>query len=255
MQNLGLIVADFLKGKSIYAPLRRVLSLLFTISIASYLFERFYGPYEWFDITDYKGIVDFLIKGDFFIPFSLFLIVHFCILWPATVIFKLIHLVGSQRTLRSVLAYKLDTPEGRRDVRTITSLVNKFSAVKLTPQIQSALYAHLRATWKIEDIAELEKASSELKAAIESKFIFFIQALVAISVYAAVLPAFTSKLYVPVVLALIGALYITVLGYRLFDVLPTLIAHGASEAIEFFDARMVVNTGAKKGEVPVPPVP
>ena len=59
------LVKDYLQGKPVYAIARRALNFLFSVSITSFLFERFYFKYTWMDITAYKAILDFLVKGYF----------------------------------------------------------------------------------------------------------------------------------------------------------------------------------------------
>jgi len=70
---------NYLKGKDILPIIRRIFDPLLTIVISSYLFERFYFKYKWIDISDYKSILDFLFKGHFIIPVSIFIIVYLII--------------------------------------------------------------------------------------------------------------------------------------------------------------------------------
>ena len=74
--NLGDYLNDYLEGKKVYPVLSRILNLLFVASITSFIFEKFYFKYTWLDISDYKSILDFLIKGRFFIPFPYFFVLY-----------------------------------------------------------------------------------------------------------------------------------------------------------------------------------
>src|SRR5437867_1618468 len=76
MNQLFLVAADYLKGRPVYAPIRRGLNFLFIVSITSFIYQKFYGSYTWYDITNYKAILNFFINGDFFIPLSIYLIVY-----------------------------------------------------------------------------------------------------------------------------------------------------------------------------------
>jgi len=67
----------FIDGKSIYKPIRKVLNLLFCLSITAFVYKAIYGPYELYDLTEYKQIINFIINGEFFIPFALFVFVYY----------------------------------------------------------------------------------------------------------------------------------------------------------------------------------
>lgn len=62
MIELIKIIEPYLNGKRNYPTLRRALSLLINVSISSFTFETFYGSYEWYNISDYKLILDFLLR-------------------------------------------------------------------------------------------------------------------------------------------------------------------------------------------------
>ncbi len=76
MKELFNIANYYIEGKPIYAPIIRLLNLLFLLCISSFIYEKIYGVYEWLDISDYKSILNYLIKGKFFIPFSIFITVY-----------------------------------------------------------------------------------------------------------------------------------------------------------------------------------
>ena len=67
----------FIDGKSIYKPIRKVLNFLFCLGITAFAFKKIYGPYQLYDLTDYKRIIEFFLNGDFFISFTLFVIVFY----------------------------------------------------------------------------------------------------------------------------------------------------------------------------------
>lgn len=88
MNELFLFIGDYLKGQNVYPVFRRILNLLFNISITSFFYEKCYGDYTWFNYYDYKGILDFFIKGGFFIPLSIFLVVYGTTQFLAMIIFS-----------------------------------------------------------------------------------------------------------------------------------------------------------------------
>jgi hypothetical protein len=77
MRPFSFILDNFLRGKEYYIPLRRLLDMLLSLSITSFLFQNIYFSYSLLDISDYKGIINFFMSGQFFVPLFLFLLVHF----------------------------------------------------------------------------------------------------------------------------------------------------------------------------------
>lgn len=69
-------IEEYLKGKDVHHVVVRVLNPLITVNLSSYLYQRLYGNYYWYDITDYKAIADFFIKGQYLIPLCIFLITN-----------------------------------------------------------------------------------------------------------------------------------------------------------------------------------
>ena len=55
----------FIDGKSIYKPIRKVLNLLFCLSITAFVYKTIYGPYQLYDLSEYKRIISFFIDGVF----------------------------------------------------------------------------------------------------------------------------------------------------------------------------------------------
>lgn len=234
MKELGLIVADFLKGKSIYAPARRLLNLLFTLSITSFIYERTHGPFTWLDYHDYKGILDFFIKGRFFIPFSIFIIVHYTTLWLASITFTVINYFPSVRLTRSIINYEVKAASVKQYLGEVQQVSKKITPIELTPQLMQLLYEHLSTELKPADLETLRQESDKQKKLTETNFIFFVRAAIAITLYFASMAAFGWKLYVLVIAVLLGAMYVTMLGYRFFDVLPVLVNRLVAEAGSFF---------------------
>ena len=54
MKELLDIASTYIQGKTVYPSIRRFLNLLFNISIASFIYEKFYGTYTWYSIDDYN---------------------------------------------------------------------------------------------------------------------------------------------------------------------------------------------------------
>lgn len=70
------IFNGYLEGKDYMPVIRKIINPLFTLILSSYFYERYFFSYDWLNLTDYKAILDFIIKGKFIIPASIFLIIH-----------------------------------------------------------------------------------------------------------------------------------------------------------------------------------
>ncbi len=75
MKSLISISDDYLEGKSIQTRIKRILNIIFSCFITSFVYIKFYGSYQWYDYNDYKGILNFILDGKFIIPIALFYIV------------------------------------------------------------------------------------------------------------------------------------------------------------------------------------
>ena len=72
-------IEQYLKGRDVINVIQRIFDPILTATIASYLLEKYYYKYYWIDISDYKGALNFIFKGKFIIPASLFIVVHISI--------------------------------------------------------------------------------------------------------------------------------------------------------------------------------
>jgi len=82
---------------------------LFTLVIANKLFESQFGYYEIYEITDYKTIITFFLKGLFLAPLCIFIIVHYGLLILSRLLVEsLINLII--RFLKRKFAVKYNEP-------------------------------------------------------------------------------------------------------------------------------------------------
>lgn len=74
------LLFKYLSGGNISIILIRILDPIFSMIIASYIFEYFYFKYSIINITEYSQLIKFILNGEFVIPFSLVLTVHITLL-------------------------------------------------------------------------------------------------------------------------------------------------------------------------------
>lgn len=230
MKDLGAFLTAFLQGKTIYTPARRILNVLFSASITSYVFERTHGHYHWLDFQDYKAMLDFMIKGHFFIPFSLFIIVHYLTRWFAGLIFLLVVYLPTARMTREIVKHKVT----RRSVRGITNQVMKASKsiapIAITPELIGQMVDSMRASITQETFQEVTRGVNEQKGNAEASFILFFRAAVTITVYFATLPMFGWKLYTLTLIVLAVAMFLMIVGSVLLELTPVILKKMYEEA-------------------------
>jgi len=248
--NLSFI-NDYLQGKSIYHTVRRILNLVFSISISSFLFERFYFKYDWLDVTDYKGIINFFIKGNFFVPFCIFIVVHYLLEWLSYITYSLMTYVKSVKIQRWI--YSLEFK--RKDAKQISSFLNKnpFNSIplKIDEQWFLKIYDHLVKTIPPEQLTQMEVELVRVKDSNEKNFQFALKALVAISIYFSIIPYFGWKLYVLVVIILLMIVASLFLGFLLLENAPYAVRKFHSEVSIYIDEINEQQNGQINDEKPI----
>lgn len=215
------IASHFVQGKPVFIPVRRLLNLLFNISISSFLYVRYFGSYTLLSFNQYKEAIDFFIKGKFFIPFSIFIVVYAFTQTIASIVFYLSTHFWSVRNQRKILKHKMKKSEIDKGLKNISSLSEYLSPEKLTKEQMVEFYNKFREEFTQEAFQELVAALKEPKDNIEANFLFTFRMLVAITIYFISLPEFSGLLYVFVLITLLILSYFFIISYRLLDVIPT----------------------------------
>lgn len=222
MNEIFIIAGDYLKGKSVYPAVRRLLNLLFNISIASFIYEKCYGEYSWLNYNDYKGVLDFFVKGNFFIPFSIFIVVYAVTQFLSIAFFAALNHFKTIKITREILQYQFKKETIDERLKEITKASKYVSPIKLTKNTMVSLYGELRTQITPEAFEELEKGLKEPKQTLEANFTLAFRMSIAISIYFFSIPQFGWLLYSVAILVLLLAMYILMISYRFLDILPTL---------------------------------
>ncbi|MBN8671466.1 MAG: hypothetical protein J0L80_12315 [Chitinophagales bacterium] len=240
MNQIFLIAADYLKGKSISLPIRRLLNLLFTISISSFLFEKYYGKYVWFNYYDYKAILNFFIKGNFFIPLSIFIAVYCGTYFVSLLIFNLINHFKTIKWTRKIIYYQVKKESVDDNIKALTRVSTLVSPMRLTKTLMIELYNNLKHELTPETFQKIESELIEPKKNLEATFHSVFRALIAITIYFSSIPQFGLGLYVIVCISLLSTLYILLLSYRFLDIIPALVHKFHNEAEKYLLAHTKV---------------
>lgn len=230
--TIGLFV-DYLSGAPVYPALRRLLGLLFIASITSFLFEFLYGKYLWLDLSDYKSILTFFIKGDFFIPLSLFLLVYIAIEFCAFILLLLLTHKKVIRLRRTVLLYKTNRKDIDEIVRNITKISKYTGPLRMSKSVIRQAYNHFRLDITNESFNALHQASKIAKENLSVNFSLLFKALLSISIYFLQLPHFGYLLFFFTITSILVLMYLVSLTHIFFDILPV-VAAKAHETAELF---------------------
>jgi hypothetical protein len=233
MNEIFIIAGDYLKGQSVYPAFRRMLNLLFNISIASFIYEKCYGNYTWLNYNDYKGILDFFIKGNFFIPFSIFLVVYGTTQFLSIAFFGALNHFKTIKITREILQYqfKKETVDERlKEIRKVSKYV---SPISLTKNTMLEVYQELRKQITPEAFEEIEKGLKEPKQNLEANFSLAFRMAIAITIYFFSLPQFGWLLYLTAMIVLFVGMYVLMISYRFLDIIPTLMRKFHHQAEEY----------------------
>ena len=233
MNYLFLLLGDYLKGKSVYPAFRRMLNLLFNISIASFVYEKCYGNYTWLNYNDYKSILDFFIKGNFFIPFSIFLVVYGTTQFLSIAFFGALNHFKTIKITREILQYQFKKETVDERLKEIKKVSKYVSPISLTKNTMLEFYQELRKHITPEAFEEIEKGLKEPKQNLEANFSLAFRMAIAITIYFFSLPQFGWLLYLTAMIVLFVGMYVLMISYRFLDIIPTLMRKFHHQAEEY----------------------
>ncbi len=248
MNEIFIIAGDYLKGKSVYPAFRRMLNLLFNISIASFIYQKCYGNYTWLNYNDYKGILDFFIKGNFFIPFSIFLVVYGTTQFLSIAFFSALNYFKTIKITREILQYQFKKETVDERLKEINKVSKIVSPIRLTKNTMLEVYQELRNHITPEAFEEIEKGLKEPKQNLEANFSLAFRMVIAITIYFFSLPQFGWLLYLTAMVVLIVGMYVLMISYRFLDIIPTLMRKFHHQAEEYLKAHIEQSTQNNKDQ-------
>ncbi|KAB2917310.1 MAG: hypothetical protein F9K23_06030 [Bacteroidetes bacterium] len=140
MFEFTFVIAEYVKGNSVNTPIRKSLNICFTAFIAAKLYQQIYGDYTWLDISDYKGILNFFVLGDFIIPLCLVAsVIAFFEIFSALLI-SYINRVYSMRWMKKVSDYNLSLADIEEAAKATIKKTKKKFNLTITPK--QILQAH-----------------------------------------------------------------------------------------------------------------
>lgn len=239
MDKFFFIITDYVNGKVIYPPIRRILNFLFSISIASFIFEKFYFKYEWLD-PSYKSILDFFVKGSFFIPFSLFVVVHFLLYFFSSALFSFTTTRKSSKALTQILKFQLKKSHVKSFKRKLKN--NPITPIAVDAETWINIYEHIRSSVTADQIAEFQKALDAQKQIIEHNFNLIVKLIVVVTIYFVSINHFGWILYALVLLLSIGGLIVLWWLHLALEIIPAAVRKFDHEVQKYLQSNQLIPT-------------
>ncbi len=240
MNEYLFFIGDYLKGKPVYPVLRRTLNILFSVSLTSFLFEKFYFKYSLIDITDYKAIFTFLIKGNFFVPFSIFVIIHYFLSTLSDGFFSFMIQKKSGKILKQLREEEFSKPEYKKFLKEINENRIVEMPVQLNESTFIEIYNHLQTAIPPEKWNAAKLALEKQKENTQESFKLAFKALITITIYFFIVPHFGLTLYLLTLIVLLVILFGLFYGYLLMDILPSFIKYFHYEVVKYLKSKSVV---------------
>lgn len=188
------VLFKYLSGGNITIILIRILDPIFSMIVASHIFEYFYFKYSIINITEYSQLIKFILNGEFVIPLSLVFTVHITLL----IISGLFH--NFCTTKIKIFISKILSNTIRNDINKYLNRNGSLTKLKIS-------------------LRELKKISAEL----EFSFLFFVKSMIlTIWIYCAI-EMYGTILFILVQFFLIIGIILNLFLFILLDLLPDII--------------------------------
>jgi len=235
MNDILLIIGDYLKGKTIIPQIRRILNFIFTISITAFFYEIVIGPYSWIEITDYKGILDFFVKGNFYVPLFMYVVVYVSVSVLSYILFDLFVDKKRDKWTEKIIKYELIKKIDEDSYWNIGRTNNSIAKKPIDKSKIKSLYDSLTKKIGNEELTKLQKGLSEAKKDLSSNFTLILRGFVAITIYFFTVDELGIVILIVSLLVLICIGIILRIIYVFLDIIPALVRKLRDTVVVFFE--------------------
>ncbi|MCQ6957088.1 hypothetical protein [Mucilaginibacter aquariorum] len=223
MNDLLSIANYILEGKPFYNKGRRFLNFLFLASITSFTYKWLIGNYEFLDIGNYKGIINFFIEGKFFIPLSIYASLYGVTELIGFLLFSVVTHIKLIKWKRKLMSEEFDDNMFKEGLDLILFMTRYLSVHNLSAKQMIKSYKENVKGVPHTEINELQQEIAKSTDNMKRYFIFCIRAIFAISIFKVTLPEFHWLAYTGVMFILIVCLLGIYILYNLVSLLPAIV--------------------------------
>lgn len=242
MNELLKLVSNYIDGKPTFPAIRRILNVLFNLCISFFFLELYLGQQEWFSILDYKKIIDFFVRGYFFIPLVIYVAVHYSIVFIAMIFFEFLGFFYSKKMQSKILNVEYNPGEISQTISKVQDVSKMVVPVELTPKIIEKVYQEIKKT-KPEVVIEIELKIKEQKRVIELNFYLIFRAIITLVVLKITLQEFGNVFFGLTFMLSIGCLFLLKIAYWFLDIAPTIARKYLSIADSYFAIKLLNEEG------------
>jgi hypothetical protein len=220
MKEFLFIFTDYLKGNPTYPAIRRGLNFILNTSISAYFYEKIIGTYNWIEISDYKSLMDFLVKGHFIIPLSFYLLIY---TFLGVTIFLLFNFRLDNKKYKAIKKIDAKEPDNERFdeiLEGLSKLGSKFNVFTFSKEDIITFYKNNIANVSQNDINELKKVIHVQKSNLSNHYGLVFRFLIAICIYYFNLKNFPFGLFLTILFVLFISIFLIIKAFRLLDILP-----------------------------------
>lgn len=218
------LLFDFIDRRELFPKVRRILSGLLNISIAHFLYVHFQGPYELLEISDYHGIINYFLKGGFFVALT-----YLAMAYGVSYILSMpVFPIAKELRTKKVRTFFNDKVLEGISTNDQTNLVHEIKQRLIQEKFATNVFTIAIATL-IQRIDEreyelLSELANERQHIIQENTELSCRIILASIIYYAVIPEFGVWLLVLWVAAASFYIWASSYSYALYYVLPALIA-------------------------------
>jgi hypothetical protein len=223
MKEITEYISEYLKGKSVYSPIIRFLNFYLSASIASSIFKRIYFNYSLIDLTDFKGIYNYFINGDFAVALLLFTIVHYGIGIVGESLFSLMTLKKTTEWTSRILKFKIKKKDYASFFKAVNNNPIAPTPIKFDKGVLVKYFEILKTSVSTEDWEKAKKTAGLKKEEIKNNFKLVFKGTIGLTIFFKSVTYFGWILYsVSMLLSLAGMIFFFY-SYIILDISPLLI--------------------------------
>src|SRR6185436_16622118 len=207
-------LAEYLKEKTLFPSVKRVLNFCFVLGISSFLFEKYYFKYSLLDITDYKRQYEFIAHGIFIIPFSIFFLVWALTGLLGNGLFTIFNYGITEKYRKKILEFSFHKSKTGKQLKRVDAMIQENMIVKPKKDWYITIYNSLKSSFTPKEYRRMINDLEQFKQKSISDSILVLRAMVAIFIYFLTITYFGWLLLTLLLITLFSCIILLVLAYQ-----------------------------------------